>query len=112
MPDTPELNNCTREAVGKFIDDFSKSFQQEQNDMIEKLTPNDNVNHPAHYTKGSVECIQAIEASMTPEAFRGYLKGNVIKYVFRYEQKGWIESLEKAQVYLGWLIKHLTENES
>lgn len=37
----------------------------------------DNVNHPAHYTQGGIECIEAIKASMTPEAFRGYLKGNV-----------------------------------
>ena len=112
MPDTPELNNCTRESVGKFIYDFSKSFQQEQNDMIEKLTPNDNVNHPAHYTKGGVECIQAIEASMTSEAFRGYLKACAIKYLWRYEQKGWIESLEKARFYIDRLIRHLNENES
>ena len=72
----------------------------------------DNVHSPAHYKKGAVECIQAIEASMTPEAFRGYLKGCAMKYLWRYEQKGWIESLQKAQVYLGWLIKTLEESES
>ena len=72
----------------------------------------DNVIHPAHYTKGGIECIAAIEASMTSEAFRGYLKGNCLKYLWRYEDKGWIESLKKAQVYLSWLIKTLEENES
>jgi len=65
----------------------------------------DPVNHPSHYTTGSIECIEAIKASMTPDAFRGYCKGNVMKYVWRYEQKGGVESLRKANVYLNWLIE-------
>lgn len=64
----------------------------------------DNVNHPGHYNKGGVECIDAIEASMTHEAFKGYLKGNVQKYMWRYEQKGGVESLRKAQWYLERLV--------
>ena len=39
----------------------------------------DAVNNPDHYNTGNVECIEAIEESMTPEAFRGYLKGNCMK---------------------------------
>lgn len=58
---------------------------------------------PDHY-KGAIECIDAIKASMSQEAFRGYLKGNIIKYSWRYEKKGLIEDLRKAQVYLNWLI--------
>lgn len=64
----------------------------------------DNVNNPSHYNKGGVECIYAIESSMTKEAFCGYLKGNVIKYMYRYENKGGVESLKKAQWYLSKLI--------
>lgn len=58
---------------------------------------------PDHY-KGAVECIDAIKASMSQEAYRGYIKGNILKYVWRYEKKGLIEDLRKAQVYLNWLI--------
>lgn len=65
---------------------------------------NDAVHHPTHYTKGNIECIDAIKASMTNKAFEGYCKGNVMKYIFRYEDKGGVEDLEKAQVYLGWLV--------
>ena len=64
----------------------------------------DAVNHPQHYCKGGIECIDAIRASMTPEAFAGYCKGNVLKYIFRYEDKGGAEDLLKARVYLNWLI--------
>ncbi len=61
----------------------------------------DPVNHPKHYTKGSIECIDAIEASMTKEGFTGYLKGNVIKYMWRYKNKNNpVEDLEKAIWYL------------
>jgi len=47
----------------------------------------DPVDHPSHYTKGGVECIDAIQSSMTEEAFRGYCKGNIQKYIYRYEDK-------------------------
>ena len=65
----------------------------------------DRVNHPSHYTDGKIECIDAIESSMSKEAFIGYCKGNIIKYVWRYEHKGGVESLKKAI----WYIDKLTE---
>jgi hypothetical protein len=59
--------------------------------------------NPSHY-QGSVECIEAIEACMTPEAFKGFLKGNCIKYLFRYEKKNGLEDLEKCNWYLNHLL--------
>jgi hypothetical protein len=64
----------------------------------------DPVNSPQHYASGAIECIEAIEASMSSEAFKGALKANVLKYVWRYEGKGGVESLQKAQWYLNRLI--------
>ena len=64
----------------------------------------DSVENPAHYNKGGVECIDAIRGSMGAEAFRGFLKGNVMKYVFRYEAKNGLEDLRKARWYLERLI--------
>jgi hypothetical protein len=62
------------------------------------------VNHPSHYTTGSIECIEAIEAQLTPEEYRGYLKGNIVKYLWRERSKGNLESLKKAEWYLNRLI--------
>lgn len=62
------------------------------------------VDHPPHYTKGGIECIDGIKASMTLEAFEGYLKGNVMKYLWRYKYKNGVEDLKKAQWYLNKLI--------
>ena len=66
----------------------------------------DVVNSPSHYNSGGIECIEAIEQSMTEEAFKGYLKGNVQKYMWRYEMKGKpAEDLKKAQWYLNKLVE-------
>lgn len=43
----------------------------------------DVVNHPPHYKVGGIEVIDFIKAKLTPEEFRGYLKGNVLKYTSR-----------------------------
>ena len=64
----------------------------------------DTVNHPSHYTDGGIECIEAIEAALTNEEFRGYCKGNCMKYIWRERHKGGTESLKKARWYLDRLI--------
>lgn len=66
----------------------------------------DPVEKPQHYNSGGIEAITAIEASMDPTAFAGYLKGNIMKYMWRYEKKAKpIEDLKKARWYLDRLIK-------
>ena len=66
----------------------------------------DPVESPVHYNTGSVECIEAIKASMSDTEFKGYLKGNVMKYLWRYDYKGKpVEDLKKAQ----WYLARLTE---
>jgi hypothetical protein len=65
----------------------------------------DNVERPKHYNQGGIECIEAIRASMTSDQFCGYLKGNIQKYIWRYESKNKIEDLKKANWYLNKLIE-------
>ena len=64
----------------------------------------DMVNHPPHYTNGDIECIDAIQAALTPEEFRGYCKGNVIKYTWREDDKGGLQDLLKAVWYLNKVV--------
>ena len=63
---------------------------------------------PSHYTQACMETIDVIENSVPREHFCGYLRGNILKYMLRYEYKGGIEDLKKAQWYLNRLIKTLT----
>ena len=61
--------------------------------------------NPDHYRRGDIEAIDAIEASMSPEEFQGYCKGNAFKYLWRYRYKGKPQQdLEKARLYLNRLI--------
>lgn len=69
----------------------------------------DAVSHPSHYTSGGVECIDGIRAALAPEEYRGYLRGNVLKYIWRCRLKGGVEDLRKARVYLDWLIEEMEE---
>ena len=68
-------------------------------------TPPDNVNSPPHYTKGGIECIEAIQAALTAEEFRGYCKGNAMKYIWRERHKGGDESINKALWYLNYMMQ-------
>jgi len=65
----------------------------------------DQVNHPPHYVDGGIECIEAIEAELTADEYRGYMKGNIAKYIWRERMKGGVQSLKKAQWYLDRLIQ-------
>lgn len=51
-----------------------------------------------------------MQANMTPEAFRGYLRGNIIKYVCRMGRKTEnteIKEAKKIQDYAKWLVESL-----
>lgn len=64
----------------------------------------DNVLQPKHYMQGSHECIDEIKAMLSPEEFKGFLKGNVIKYRYRANLKNGEEDLAKADNYAYYLI--------
>ena len=58
----------------------------------------------------NIECIDAIEAASTKEEFEGYLRNNVLKYVWRFRYKDNIKDLQKARWYLDKLISKVTED--
>ena len=63
----------------------------------------DVVNHPPHYKVGGIEVIDFIQAKLTPEEFRGYLKGNVLKYTSRAGHK------DDARQDIGKLVWYATK---
>ena len=75
------------------------------NDLISK----DVVNNPEHYNQGDIECIDAIEAMLDHDEFVGYLRGNSLKYRWRFKYKNGIEDLKKAEWYENKLLKVLEE---
>ncbi|GEM_PF-753832 len=64
--------------------------------------------NPTHYTRGAVECIDAIEAATVEKrGIEAACTANIIKYLWRYEAKNGIEDVKKARWYLERLIAHL-----
>lgn len=60
----------------------------------------DSVNHPLHYTSGSIECIDAIRSALGDDGFISFCRGNAIKYVWRAGLKeDAAEDLRKAKWY-------------
>lgn len=58
-----------------------------------------------HYNKGGIECIEAVKASMTDIEYDGWLKGQILKYIWRYRDKSNpLQDLLKARYYLDELI--------
>ena len=67
----------------------------------------DAVNHPAHYTQGGIECIDALSAMVSgyPDPVNATLAWQVVKYIWRHPFKGKpLEDLKKARFYLDRLI--------
>lgn len=68
----------------------------------------DEVDHPPHYVQGDIECIDAIEAAVVGKpADEAVCVANVIKYLWRYNFKGGLTSVEKARWYLDRLVEKL-----
>lgn len=67
-----------------------------------------NVSHPKHYTQGGIECIDALKAATVGKTgIEAVCVANVIKYLWRYEEKNGLEDVFKAQWYVNRLIQEL-----
>ena len=106
---TEDCYHFLERLIGKPEQPEINFVKVERNDEVEPT--NDAVQHPSHYTQGGIECIEAIRASMTADGFADYCKGNIIKYIWRWRDKGGVEDLRKASVYLNWLINAADEKE-
>ncbi|RHT67518.1 DUF3310 domain-containing protein, partial [Butyricicoccus sp. AM28-25] len=70
---------------------------------LEAVKP-DPVNHPAHYTSGGIECIDAMQAAFGAEVVKDFCLCNAFKYLWRHRSKNGVEDLKKCRWYLNRLI--------
>lgn len=92
------MSDPIREAVYGMEAYRQQAAQQADHDPV----------NPSHYRKGAVECIAAQRACMSPAEFRGYLRGMVIKYLWRLDHKDTpLLNARKAHKILGWLVDEL-----
>lgn len=65
----------------------------------------DDPTNPSHYSRWQIEPLDFISANNLD-----FLRGNIIKYIMRYDAKGGLEDLKKARVYLEKLIEKVEHN--
>lgn len=90
-----------------FVSDSYFINANELNNLVKNTDESytkDNIN-PSHYKSKSKETIERIQDNLTSDEFKGYLKGNILKYIDRYENKNGVEDLKKANWYLNKLIE-------
>jgi len=114
-----KLNDVSPKQWDKMLKDKLKAdrqdaYQKNPTGFSEDYSiAEDSVNSPKHYNTGNIECIEAIEESMSSVAFKGYLKGNCMKYLWRYDYKGkQVQDLQKAGWYLNKLTNMVAEENS
>lgn len=106
QPVLDELRDSERYAWQKYVDEVRARLNHDilKAHLNEKLV-SDNVNAPDHYKlRGlDIEAIDVIRGALTEDEFRGFCKGNVLKYTIREGHKNGDEDLKKAKKYLEFL---------
>ena len=110
------------EYTGANITEESLDFEPKEEEVLRGITAeslnfeeapkSDAVNHPSHYNRYSREVIESIKGLCTPDEFRGYLKGNIIKYSARYSGKDGLQDIDKLAKYTQFLKEFEIEMEN
>ena len=105
----PALNNYYFNKENIYVPDYviwQRPTKPEELPFID-----DEPINPQHYKNGKVECIDALEsATVNKVGIEAVCVANVIKYLWRYEDKNGIEDVRKAKWYLEKLLEKLNEN--
>ena len=118
--DNKDKESDLGEQAQKGVDDWKKSLQELPDITLtldrdvakilkETALMEDKVNSPSHYNHGEIECIDAIASALSLDELKGFVRGNVIKYLWRANHKEKeAEDLKKARWYLDYLINKLS----
>lgn len=72
------------------------------------------VRSPKHYKLPglNIESIDVLRSVLTPEEFKGFCRGNALKYLIRAGRKNnELQDIKKAGVYIGWCIDTIQDQE-
>lgn len=88
------------------VDDHTAPVFADEDDGGDDRFAGDEKTSPKHYEllDGLAQTVELIEDRLPDHSYRGYLEGNVIKYMMRHRRKDGVDDLKKALKYLEWLI--------
>jgi hypothetical protein len=97
-------------SVGGYKVVFKPLAEWQSAVLVDDKPERDDVNHPSHYTQGPIECIDAIASALGHDAFIQFLRGQVIKYMWRLGHKGDArQDAEKGTWYASRLVAELAK---
>lgn len=100
FPDSWDIDKLEKAVLALTKEEHSAPADEKQ--------PCDMVNHPAHYTQGGIECIDAIKAAVTGlTGIEAVCTGNIIRYIWRWKFKNGLEDLKKCRWYIDKLIEEV-----
>lgn len=74
---------------------------------MKKIKADDKPKNENYYQKSAMQPIEVMQAVLTPEQFKGFLMGNIIKYRMRAKYKeNYDKDMEKANIYSNWLQQY------
>ena len=90
------------------VSELSTTCSKFADNSTVKKQGNDAVNHPAHYTQGGIECIDALKAAtVNLKGIEAVCTANALKYLWRWREKNGVEDLKKSIWYIERLIKEV-----
>lgn len=101
--EAPEKPHSYAAAIADALEKYAKKKIKAGVTIVEQTSKDDPVNHPAHYTSGGIECIDAIDAAISQykDPSDAWLVGQVIKYLWRAPLKSaYRQDVQKAKFYL------------
>lgn len=86
-----------------------KIYTQDQMDALLRgeYKLDDSPVNPSHYSRWKIEPLTFITANNLD-----FLRGNIIKYIMRYDAKNGVEDLKKARVYLDKMMSDLSNEDN
>ena len=101
---TSEQDGCLTDESG-IIEHYWLEEDSFEKHFIPYTENTNNVNHPSHYNKGNIECIDAMVSAYGKDTVSDFCICNAFKYIWRYKYKNGIEDLKKAQWYLNKVVE-------
>lgn len=111
MPENKEIPN--RDGYVTFYLG-NKKIISKKGVTLQDCVENDAVRSPKHYKLPglNIESIDVLRSVLTPEEFKGFCRGNALKYLIRAGKKdSELQDIKKAGVYIGWCIDTIQDQE-
>lgn len=103
-------NVTTEEIVEQVKEDTGANEEEIDNYEKKEEQKIDMVNNPPHYTYGTMETIDIMEATSTKEELIGHLRNTALKYLLRFQRKNGVQDLDKCIWYVERLKQTLKKN--